>query len=67
MIDRSRIGGNAITTAEAFDCNVVARTMYEDVTKDLRPDLPYIKAPIVGFYPVDAATGVPRAVVDGLY
>lgn len=57
----------AVSAAQASDRGVVARAFYEDLTTDLRPDLPSIRTPIVVVYPWDAGTGAAQAAVDGLY
>jgi pimeloyl-ACP methyl ester carboxylesterase len=57
----------AIKWGVASDKSVVARAMYEDMTTDLRPKLREIKTSITVLYPWDSSTGMPQAVVDGLY
>ena len=53
--------------AVASDKSVVARAMFEDMTTDIRPRLHEIKTPVTMLYPWDSSTGMPQAVVDGLY
>jgi len=53
--------------AVASDKSVVARAMFEDMTTDIRPRLHEIKMPVTILYPWDSSTGMPQAVVDGLY
>lgn len=57
----------ATAWAVASDKSVVARATYEDMTTDLRPKLSEIKTLVTMLYPWDPATGLPPAVVDGLY
>jgi pimeloyl-ACP methyl ester carboxylesterase len=57
----------AIGWAIASEKSVVARAMYEDMTTDLRADLPKIKTPVTMLYPWDAADGFPREATDKLY
>jgi pimeloyl-ACP methyl ester carboxylesterase len=57
----------AIGWAIASDKSVVARAMYEDMTTDLRADLPKIEAPVMVLYPWDAASGFPHNATDKLY
>jgi pimeloyl-ACP methyl ester carboxylesterase len=57
----------ATSWAVASDKSVVARAMYEDMTTDIRPRLHEIKAQVTMLYPWDSSTGMPQAVVDGLY
>ncbi len=62
--------GQKLVAAEsiASDRRVTAQTMYEDMTTDLRPQLPTIKTPTVLLYPYDATLqGSNPAVVDTLY
>ena len=53
--------------AVASDKSVVARAMYEDMTTDIRPQLPKIKIPVTMLYPWDALSGYPQAATDRLY
>jgi pimeloyl-ACP methyl ester carboxylesterase len=62
-------GGLKVSTgwAVASDKSVVARAMFEDMTTDIRPRLHEIKMPVRMLYPWDPSTGMPQAVVAGLY
>ena len=53
--------------AVASDKSVVARAMYEDMTTDIRPQLPTIKTPVTMLYPWDSLSGFPQAATDRLY
>ena len=53
--------------AVASDKSVVARAAYEDMTTDIRPQLPKIKIPVTMLYPWDALSGFPQATTDQLY
>ena len=53
--------------ALASDKSVVARAAYEDMTTDIRPELPKIKIPVTMLYPWDASSGFPQAATDRLY
>lgn len=53
--------------ATASDKSVVARAMYEDMTTDMRPELPKIKAPVTMLFPWDAEHGFPREATEKLY
>jgi len=53
--------------AVASDKSVVARAMFENMTTDIRPRLHEIKMSVTMLYPWDPSTGMPQAVVDGLY
>jgi pimeloyl-ACP methyl ester carboxylesterase len=65
---KSPSGQKVVTAwAVASDKSVVARAMYEDMTTDLRPQLPKIKTPVTILYPWDAAMGIPQAACDRLY
>ncbi len=57
----------AIGWAIASDKSVVARALYEDMTTDLRPELPKIKMPVTVLYPWAASSGFPHAATDKLY
>jgi pimeloyl-ACP methyl ester carboxylesterase len=46
---------------------VVARAMYDDITTDIRLQLPQIKIPVTMLYPWDALSGFPQAATDKLY
>jgi len=65
---KSPAGLKAATAwAVASDKSVVARAMYEVMITDLRPKLGDIKTPVTMLYPWDSSTGMPQAMVDGLY
>jgi pimeloyl-ACP methyl ester carboxylesterase len=51
----------------ASDKSVVARAMYDDITTDIRLQLPQIKIPVTMLYPWDALSGFPQAATDKLY
>jgi pimeloyl-ACP methyl ester carboxylesterase len=53
--------------AVASDKSVVARAAYEDMTTDIRPQLPKIKIPVTMLYPWDSLSGFPQAATDRLY
>ncbi|HZM03162.1 MAG TPA: alpha/beta hydrolase [Candidatus Saccharimonadales bacterium] len=53
--------------ALASDKSVVARAAYEDMTTDIRPELPKIKIPVTMLYPWDVSSGFPQAATDRLY
>jgi pimeloyl-ACP methyl ester carboxylesterase len=57
----------AIKWAVASDKSVVARAMYEDMTMDIRSELPKIKIPVTMLYPWDALSGFPQPATDKLY
>jgi len=57
----------AIAAASASDHGVVARAMYEDLTTDMRSELPAINTPVTMLYPWDPGTGVPQGAFDALY
>lgn len=59
--DRARIVDWSMTS----DRHVVAEAFYEDMTTDLRPDLPNIKTQVTVIYPV--APGMSAAMVDPVY
>ncbi len=56
----------ALSWALASDRGVLARASYEDITTDVRGDLPGIKAAVTVLYAWDPAMG-PAEAVDGLY
>ncbi len=58
---------SAAAWAVASDKSVVARSLYEDMTLDLRTNLPAIKTPVTMLYPWDATAGMSQAVFDNLY
>ncbi len=65
---KSPSGQNVVIAwAVASDKSVVARAMYEDMTTDLRPELPKIKIPVTILYPWDAAMGISQTACDRLY
>lgn len=49
------------------DRHVFAQTFFEDLTIDLRPDLPSIKTPTVLFFPVYVPAGQTAAMVEPVY
>lgn len=49
------------------DKSVVARSLYEVMTTDLRPKLKEIKTPVTMLYPFDSSAGMGQDVVDGMY
>jgi pimeloyl-ACP methyl ester carboxylesterase len=51
----------------ASDRGVVARSMYDLLTTDLRGELAAIRTPVTLLYPYDAAMGAPTATVDKIY
>jgi pimeloyl-ACP methyl ester carboxylesterase len=53
--------------AVASDKSVVARATYDDMTTDLRPDLPNIKAPVTVLYPWDTKSGYSKDQTDWFY
>ena len=57
----------ATSWAVASDKSVVARAMYEDMTTDLRADLPKIKSPVTMLYPWDTKGGYTREATDKFY
>lgn len=57
----------AVKWALASDKTVVARAMYDVMTTDFRGKLGQIKAPLTLLYPWDESSGMPQALVDGLY
>ncbi len=57
----------ATNWAIASDKSIVARAAYEDMTTDIRPQLPKIKIPVTMLYPWDARSGFPQAATDRLY
>ncbi len=53
--------------AVASDKSVVARATYEDMTMDLRPKLPDIKAPVTVLYPWDKSSPYSQSQTDWFY
>ena len=51
----------------ATDRSVLARSMYESMTTDLRPQLPQIKTPVTVLYPWDESMGQPKQEIDQFY
>jgi pimeloyl-ACP methyl ester carboxylesterase len=49
------------------DRSVVARAMYDDLTLDMRADLPKVKAPIVLLYPDYVPVGMPAAMMEKIH
>jgi pimeloyl-ACP methyl ester carboxylesterase len=49
------------------DRRVLAQAFYEDLTLDLRPDLPNLSLPITVIYPVSAAAGQSPEATDAFY
>jgi pimeloyl-ACP methyl ester carboxylesterase len=61
--------GRKIATDWAItsDKSVVARVSYEDLTTDLRPQLPYIKVPVTMLYPWDSSSPYSKSDTDAFY
>jgi pimeloyl-ACP methyl ester carboxylesterase len=61
--------GRALVTswAVASDKSVVARATYEDLTTDLRPQLPNIKIPVTILYAWDDSSPYSKSDTDGFY
>ncbi|WP_205412180.1 alpha/beta fold hydrolase [Sphingomonas crusticola] len=57
----------AIAAASASDYKVVAAALYDDMTTDVRPDLPKITVPVTILYPWDPTSGMPQQMFDTLY
>jgi len=57
----------AVAAAVASDRRVVAQALYDDMTADVRADLPKIAVPVTVLYPWDATSGAPQEMFDALY
>jgi pimeloyl-ACP methyl ester carboxylesterase len=47
--------------------NKLWRVPYDDMTTDIRTELPKIKTPVTMLYPWDSFSGLPQAATDQLY
>ncbi len=57
----------AYAAAAASDHRVVGQALYDDMTLDLRSDLPRIAIPVTILYPWDETSGMPQEMFDALY
>jgi pimeloyl-ACP methyl ester carboxylesterase len=58
---------SATKWAVTSDKSVVARATYDDMTTDLRPELPNIKTSVMVLYPWDSKSGYSQSQMDGFY
>jgi pimeloyl-ACP methyl ester carboxylesterase len=57
----------AIAAASMSDHRVVGQALYDDMTADVRVDLPKITVPVTILYPWDESSGAPQQMFDALY